>query len=165
MVHHRAVRFRFYQEHADTQWAVGNIYIGPACVNHCGGHGDCIDQHCLCDPGFAGQNCYANSVLKVKLVYSTVFTPTTHKQACKYLYLQLFVLFFQGTLKENFEWQGSHGSQWQILEGGHPCTDCRPLVEGKAFYFSGTNTRQAVTTDLDLRGAKSVLQLFYNKLF
>ncbi|XP_026788519.2 reelin isoform X1 [Pangasianodon hypophthalmus] len=120
-----AVRFRFYQRHSDTQWAVGNIYIGPACENHCGGHGDCLDQRCLCDPGFSGQNCYANSVLKA-------------------------------TLKERFEWQGFHGSQWQILEGGHPCTDCRALVEGKALYFSGANTRQAVTADLDLRGAKFV---------
>ncbi|KAK3548865.1 hypothetical protein QTP70_021277 [Hemibagrus guttatus] len=62
----------------------------------------------------------------------------------------------QGTLKERFEWEGSHGLQWQILEGGHPCTDCRALVEGKALYFSGANTRQAVTIDLDLRGAKFV---------
>lgn len=64
--------------------------------------------------------------------------------------------FLQGTLKERFEWQGSHGLQWQIIEGGHPCTNCKALVEGKALYFSGANTRQAVTTDLDLRGAKSV---------
>uniref|UniRef100_A0A673MNI9 Reelin n=1 Tax=Sinocyclocheilus rhinocerous TaxID=307959 RepID=A0A673MNI9_9TELE len=60
-----AVRFRFYQRHSDTQWAVENFYIGPACENHCGGHGDCLDQHCLCDPGFTGPSCYASTTLKV----------------------------------------------------------------------------------------------------
>ncbi|XP_016393771.1 reelin-like [Sinocyclocheilus rhinocerous] len=59
-----AVRFRFYQRHSDTQWAVENFYIGPACENHCGGHGDCLDQHCLCDPGFTGPSCYASTTLK-----------------------------------------------------------------------------------------------------
>uniref|UniRef100_A0AAR2ITR7 Reelin n=1 Tax=Pygocentrus nattereri TaxID=42514 RepID=A0AAR2ITR7_PYGNA len=120
-----AVRFRFYQQCSDMQWAVENFYIGPACKNHCRGHGDCLDQRCLCDPGFSGPNCYASSVLKP-------------------------------SLKERFEWQGIHGSQWQVLEGGHPCVDCGVLVEGKALYFNGANARQAVTADLDLRGAKFV---------
>ena len=61
----RAVRFRFYQQHSDIQWAVENFYIGPACDAHCGGHGDCLDQRCLCDPGFTGPNCYASTALKV----------------------------------------------------------------------------------------------------
>ena len=47
------------------QWAVENFYLGPACEAHCGGHGDCLDQRCLCDPGFTGPNCYASSALKV----------------------------------------------------------------------------------------------------
>lgn len=63
-----AVRFRFYQQHSDIQWAVENFYIGPACDSHCGGHGDCLDQRCLCDPGFTGPNCYASSTLKVEIV-------------------------------------------------------------------------------------------------
>lgn len=44
-----------------------------------------------------------------------------------------------------------------MLEGGRPCTDCGVLVEGTALYFGGADARQAVTADLDLRGAKSVL--------
>ncbi|KAI1888402.1 hypothetical protein AGOR_G00184780 [Albula goreensis] len=116
-----AVRFRFYQQHSDTQWAVENFYIGPACEGHCGGHGDCLDQRCLCDPGFSGPNCYAS-------------TP----------------------LRERFDWEGTPGSQWQVLEGGRPCTDCGVLVEGTALYFGGAEARQAVTVDLDLRGAKFV---------
>lgn len=61
-----AVRFRFYQQHSDIQWGVENFYIGPSCDSHCGGHGDCLDQRCLCDPGFTGPNCYASSTLKVE---------------------------------------------------------------------------------------------------
>lgn len=54
-----------------------------------------------------------------------------------------------------------------MLEGGRPCTDCGVLVEGTALYFGGADARQAVTADLDLRGAKSVLIVapflhFYN---
>ncbi|KAJ8391092.1 hypothetical protein AAFF_G00097130 [Aldrovandia affinis] len=120
-----AVRFRFYQQHSDTQWAVENFYIGPACEGHCGGHGDCLDQRCLCDPGFSGPNCYASSPLRA-------------------------------SLKERFDWEGTPGAQWQILEGGRPCTDCGVLVEGTALYFSGSDARQAITVDLDLRGAKFV---------
>lgn len=61
-----AVRFRFFQQHSDIQWGVENFYIGPACDGHCGGHGDCLDQRCLCDPGFTGPNCYASTPLKVQ---------------------------------------------------------------------------------------------------
>uniref|UniRef100_H3DF31 Reelin n=1 Tax=Tetraodon nigroviridis TaxID=99883 RepID=H3DF31_TETNG len=120
-----AVRFRFYQQHSDIQWGVENFYIGPACESHCGGHGDCLDQRCLCDPGFTGPNCYASSTLKA-------------------------------SLKERFDWEGTSSPQWQVLEGGRPCTDCGVLVEGTALYFGGADARHAVTADLDLRGAKFV---------
>ncbi|XP_062860161.1 reelin [Trichomycterus rosablanca] len=120
-----AVRFRFYQQHSDMQWALENFYIGPACENHCGGHGDCVDRHCLCDSGFSGPNCYVTLVL-------------------------------EEFLKERFEWQGAHGPQWQVVEGGHPCNNCGALVEGMGLYFRGANARQAITADLDLRGAKFV---------
>uniref|UniRef100_A0A3P9PRW9 Reelin n=1 Tax=Poecilia reticulata TaxID=8081 RepID=A0A3P9PRW9_POERE len=120
-----AVRFRFYQQHSDIQWGVENLYIGPPCDGHCGGHGDCLDQRCICDPGFTGPNCYASTALKA-------------------------------SLKERFDWEGGAGPQWQVLEGGKPCTDCGVLVEGTALYFGGADARQAVTADLDLRGAKFV---------
>uniref|UniRef100_A0A671L3B4 Reelin n=1 Tax=Sinocyclocheilus anshuiensis TaxID=1608454 RepID=A0A671L3B4_9TELE len=117
-----AVRFRFYQRHSDTQWAVENFYIGPACENHCGGHGDCLDQHVNASS--------AN--------------------------IRLSLCPQQASLKERFDWDGARGPQWQVLEGGYPCTDCRVLVEGTALYFNGAEARQAVTSDLDLRGAKFV---------
>lgn len=70
-------------------------------------------------------------------------------------------MFFQASLKERFDWEGPAGAQWEVLEGGKPCTDCGVLVEGTALYFGGAGARQAVTADLDLRGAKSVLICFY----
>lgn len=63
-------------------------------------------------------------------------------------------LFLQASLKERFDWDGAAGPQWQVLEGGRPCTDCGVLVEGTALYFGGADARQVVTADLDLRGAK-----------
>uniref|UniRef100_W5NEI9 Reelin n=1 Tax=Lepisosteus oculatus TaxID=7918 RepID=W5NEI9_LEPOC len=60
------VRFRFYQQHSDAQWAIDNFYIGPPCPDHCGGHGDCLQQRCLCDPGFSGPNCYLSASLRVR---------------------------------------------------------------------------------------------------
>ncbi|MBN3305955.1 RELN protein, partial [Amia calva] len=119
------VRFRFYQQHSDTQWAIDNFYIGPACPTHCSGHGDCLDQRCLCDPGYSGPQCYLSSALRT-------------------------------SLKERFDWEGTEGPQWQRVEGGHPCVDCGVLAEGTALYFGGATARQAVTKDLDLRGAKFV---------
>lgn len=62
----------------------------------------------------------------------------------------------QASLKERFDWEGTSSPQWQVLEGGRPCTDCGVLVEGTALYFGGADARHAVTVDLDLRGAKLV---------
>lgn len=75
-------------------------------------------------------------------------TCVTHK----FLFFSPFTL--QASLKERFDWDGAAGPQWQVLEGGRPCTDCGVLVEGTALYFGGADARQAVTADLDLRGAK-----------
>ncbi|XP_051890268.1 reelin isoform X1 [Pristis pectinata] len=61
------VRFRFYQKYSDIQWAIDNFYVGPACPNNCGGHGDCLNKQCFCDPGFSGSNCYLSHPLKTSL--------------------------------------------------------------------------------------------------
>lgn len=150
--HLSAVRFRFYQQHSDIQWGVENFYIGPACDGHCGGHGDCLDQRCLCDPGFTGPNCYASAALKVCPSLVDKMSQNQWKTFCLTYLLVSFSL--QASLKERFDWEGAAGPQWQVLEGGKPCTDCGVLVEGTALYFGGADARQAVTADLDLRGAK-----------
>lgn len=59
------VRFRFYQKYSDMQWAIDNFYLGPGCLDNCRGHGDCLKEQCICDPGYFGPNCYLTHTLKV----------------------------------------------------------------------------------------------------
>ncbi|MGH0176929.1 UNVERIFIED_CONTAM: hypothetical protein FKN15_006968 [Acipenser sinensis] len=113
-----------FKKYSDTRWAIDSFYIGPACPDNCGGHGDCLKERCLCDPGFSGPNCYLSQTLR-------------------------------SSLKERFDTDEVRPDLWLSLEGGRPCTDCGVLVEDTALYFGGANTRQAVTTDLDLRGSNA----------
>ncbi|XP_050716652.1 reelin-like isoform X2 [Eriocheir sinensis] len=54
------VRFRWWQgkygpREASEPWAVDDVYVGPACLHHCGGHGLCLNGDvCLCDDGYGG---------------------------------------------------------------------------------------------------------------
>ncbi|ELW72090.1 Reelin [Tupaia chinensis] len=117
------VRFRFYQKYSDTQWAIDNFYLGPGCLDNCRGHGDCLKEQCICDPGYSGPNCYLTHTLKT-------------------------------FLKERFDSEEIKPDLWMSLEGGSTCTECGILAENTALYFGGSTVRQAITQDLDLRGAK-----------
>ncbi|KAG8439950.1 hypothetical protein GDO86_005931 [Hymenochirus boettgeri] len=59
-------------------------------------------------------------------------------------------------LKERFDNDEIKSNSWQSIEGGKPCTECGVLAEDMALYFGGSALRQAITQDLDLRGAKFV---------
>lgn len=53
------VRFRWVesgvQGSVPLSWAVDNVYIGPACIYNCGGHGQCMNgDTCECDEGYEG---------------------------------------------------------------------------------------------------------------
>ncbi|KAM4036706.1 reelin isoform 2-T2 [Anomaloglossus baeobatrachus] len=61
------VRFRFYQKYSDMQWGIDNLYIGPGCLDNCNGHGDCLKEQCICDPGYSGPNCYLSHPIKTFL--------------------------------------------------------------------------------------------------
>lgn len=63
------VRFRFYQKYSDMQWAIDNFYLGPGCLENCRGHGNCLNEQCICDPGYSGPNCYLTQTLKVILLH------------------------------------------------------------------------------------------------
>ncbi|MEJ1272528.1 solute carrier family 26 member 5 [Cricetulus griseus] len=117
------VRFRFYQKYSDMQWAIDNFYLGPGCLDNCQGHGDCLKEQCICDPGYSGPNCYLTHTLKT-------------------------------FLKERFDSEEIKPDLWMSLEGGSTCTECGILAEDTALYFGGSTVRQAITQDLDLRGAK-----------
>jgi len=57
-------------------------------------------------------------------------------------------------LKERFDSEEIKPDLWMSLEGGSTCTECGILAEDTALYFGGSTVRQAITQDLDLRGAK-----------
>lgn len=57
------MRFRWYQGFIPDndfapEWAIDNVFIGMACMDHCLGHGVCTDtMMCSCDTGYRGDSC------------------------------------------------------------------------------------------------------------
>ena len=57
------MRFRWYQGDIPAndfapEWAIDNVYVGMACMDHCNGHGSCLGgMACLCDVGYHGPTC------------------------------------------------------------------------------------------------------------
>lgn len=68
----------------------------------------------------------------------------------------------QTFLKERFDNEEIKPDLWMSLEGGNTCTECGILAEDTTLYFGGQTVRQAVTQDLDLRGAKYVMLCHFN---
>ena len=84
----RSLRFRWYQgfippEDYAPEWAVDNIFIGMACMQHCLGQGHCDDtMMCTCDHGFQGDTCTPSQSLPNYMkegfpLASTVSLPNT----------------------------------------------------------------------------------------
>ncbi|KAL8219319.1 UNVERIFIED_CONTAM: hypothetical protein K2H54_056514 [Gekko kuhli] len=59
-------------------------------------------------------------------------------------------------LKERFDNEEIRPDLWMSLEGGTACMECGILAEDTALYFGGPTVRQAITQDLDLRGANEL---------
>lgn len=81
----------------------------------------------------------AVDIKRLKKILTCAFCYTSH--------LQTF-------LKERFDNEEIKPDLWMSLEGGNTCTECGILAEDTTLYFGGATVRQAVTQDLDLRGAK-----------
>uniref|UniRef100_A0A0B7ACI1 Reelin n=1 Tax=Arion vulgaris TaxID=1028688 RepID=A0A0B7ACI1_9EUPU len=109
-------------------WALGDIYIGPACLNYCSGHGYCFLKECVCDEGYGGDNCHLtntdNVIKQLKDTFNTV-----------------------NQLNE---------TRWPWAQGGNVQVPCETLVQGAALVFSGPGVREVVTSSLDLRDARFV---------
>ena len=64
---YRPVRFRWHQHLPTTHdvappWALDNVYVGLQCMNHCGGHGVCVQGvYCQCDSGYVHDGCVAGT--------------------------------------------------------------------------------------------------------
>lgn len=125
-------RFRWRQEpdagdSTTSQWGIKDIYIGESCPNFCSGHGFCRYPQCLCDEGYAGQDC------------SQPTSPDAVTQ-----------------LKDSFPSSPLNKSLWDTVQGGGVGKPCQILVEENALVFISPGLRQAVTKDLDLRNARFV---------
>lgn len=126
-----STRFRWTQK-ADGnvgpshEWGIREVYVGRACSEHCNGHGRCRYPSCTCDQGYSGSYC----------LYDRFPNPTY--------------------LKDNFESSSFDKSKWSLVEGGELGKPCENLAEGSAAVFTGSNYRQLVTIDLDLRNTRFV---------
>lgn len=62
-IFNRSLRFRWHQgfipeDDFAPEWAIDNLFIGMACMEHCLGHGVCTDMmSCQCDDGYHGDMC------------------------------------------------------------------------------------------------------------
>ena len=121
-------------------FAIDNVYIGPPCARHCGGHGDCINgTKCMCDPGFTGATCLPITPLATSFRddFTSGITPS----------------------KWDFVQSGS------VVSTTSPSSYCGEIFSLSNLYFSGSISpvvRQAVTVDLDTRAAQFIQ--FYFRL-
>lgn len=125
-----STRFQWFQHSPGLQknsedgkeWAIKDIYIGPACNSMCQGHGFCKDGFCECDQGYIWEACYPKGV---------GFQPAQ--------------------LKDTFNETEIDKNKWFLVQGATIQNACRELVDGTALVFSGSGMRLAQTIDLDLR--------------
>ncbi|CAG5116142.1 unnamed protein product, partial [Candidula unifasciata] len=125
-------RFRWQQlpggMPGSQDWALGDIYIGPACEDNCNGHGFCLMEECICDGGFGGDNC---NLLTTNILVNQ--------------------------LKDTFDIVNKlNETKWPWVQNGNVQIPCRNLVQGPALVFSGVGTKEVVTGNLDLRDARFV---------
>ncbi|KAK3762808.1 hypothetical protein RRG08_040503 [Elysia crispata] len=126
-------RFRWQQKPnmmpGGQTWAVGDIYIGLACPQHCNGRGQCLMQACLCDDGYRSDACEIADPGKVKVTAKDTFD--SHEDLVK------------------SKWPWARGGQVQWPE-------CGTLVSDRALVMNGPGAKEVTTTSLDLRNARFI---------
>ncbi|KAF2351370.1 Sialidase [Trinorchestia longiramus] len=145
------VRFRWIElgdpSMPSLVWALDNIYLGPACIYHCGGHGLCINgDTCLCDEGYdedASCLSLSGNPSSFRLSFDNSTTSSQHQ-------------VHQQVLQVHQKME-----QVQRVSGGHVTTDCS-VIRGAALVFREDGERSLVTHNLDTSDG-SVVQ-FYLRL-
>ncbi|KAF2351371.1 EGF-like domain, partial [Trinorchestia longiramus] len=132
------VRFRWIElgdpSMPSLVWALDNIYLGPACIYHCGGHGLCINgDTCLCDEGYdEDASCLplSGNPSSFRLSFDNSTASSQHQ-------------VHQQVLQVHQKME-----QVQRVSGGHVTTDCS-VIRGAALVFREDGERSLVTHNLD----------------
>ncbi|KAL3853203.1 hypothetical protein ACJMK2_016762, partial [Sinanodonta woodiana] len=149
-----SLRFRWYQgfipsDDYGPEWAIDNVFIGMACMEHCLGQGSCQStMMCECDPGHHGDKCIPSqqnsNYLKEAFTLVDEIIPQSPRD-------ELPVL-------DTFS-HASHDldeKQWEIWSGGVISGKCGTLVSGTSLYFGQSGERMLVTKELDLSKGSTV---------
>ncbi|KAJ8301142.1 hypothetical protein KUTeg_020129 [Tegillarca granosa] len=148
-----SMRFRWYQGFIPDndfapEWAIDNVFIGMACMDHCLGHGVCTDtMMCSCDTGYHGDSCVPSN--NKPLYLRDDFTATD------------FVLPSHGDGRLSVDYQVNE-NKWWLWSGGQLSDRCGSMVDGQNLHFSQNGERLLETRDLDLTYASAVQ--FYIRL-
>ncbi|KAL5013759.1 hypothetical protein ScPMuIL_008029 [Solemya velum] len=149
-----SLRFRWYQgfvpeDDFAPEWAIDNLFIGMACMEHCLGHGVCTDMmSCQCDLGYHGDMCVPSDQ-----------KPTYLKDDFS-ISNENYIFPGRGDLKPIESIPDSEQqldkNRWLVWSGGEKSLDCGVLVTGPSLYFDQTGERSLVTKELDLTKASTV---------
>ncbi|XP_045165547.2 reelin-like [Mercenaria mercenaria] len=153
-----SLRLRWYQgfippEDYGPQWAIDNVFIGMACMQHCLGKGECgSTMMCSCDPGFHGDTCEPDQSF-----------PNYMKEGF-HLADGLNVIPETLPVLDSFVSPNKilDETKWNMWSGGLVSMECDLLVDGYSLVFKGTGERVLVTRELDLSKATTVQ--FYLRL-
>ncbi|XP_052779173.1 reelin-like isoform X2 [Mya arenaria] len=152
------LRFRWYQgvipeDDYGPEWAIDNVFIGMACMQHCLGHGKCgSTMMCTCDHGFLGDTCLSNQSLPI---YMKEGFPLANGLDDLPEVLPLLDSFSSSSklLDEK---------KWDIWSGGLVSKACGLLLDGYGLVFQNSGERVLQTIKLDLSKATTVQ--FYIRL-
>ncbi|GFR97714.1 reelin [Elysia marginata] len=151
------VRFRWFQGHiADTdfgpEWAIDNVYIGQACMDHCRGHGYCLGgTMCHCDEGYIAPLCVPDTPLPAFLKED--FDSSTQSDVQLGTPLGSPLALTGSTT--------SHGLDekiWHLWSSGHVTSrhQCGNIFTGPNFVQDKEGRRALTTAPIDLSIANSI---------
>lgn len=142
-----SLRFRWYQgfvpdDDFGPEWAIDNVFIGMACMDHCLGHGHCSGtMMCTCDPGYQGDSCHPANQLPEYL--RDDFSRTD------------YVLTHTGGINVPHD-QPVDETKWWLSSGGRISDECGTLLSGSSLHFNAAGERVLVSRDLDLSNVSTV---------
>ncbi|XP_070192277.1 reelin-like isoform X2 [Littorina saxatilis] len=153
-----SVRFRWYQGDVPPhdfapEWAIDNVYVGMACMDHCHGHGSCMGgMACLCDDGYQGPTCVPDQPLPTYLKEDFYLADTIIPRRRGDV-LPGPLLDVSRDLNEKL---------WKVWAGGQRSLQCGDVFTGTNLMQARPGERELTTIPLDLTRVSTVQ--FFTKL-